>query len=157
MTCSACCTETSRLSSHLARSQRRPHSDRRKRIRLWWSAATIQQCWTLPVEDGISPRPRREALTEMNRDPNGPWLSLREDEQPPEVEVDQPDLVIWSSIWASCPDARVRLDLAAEGHGTALRGTLLVDAPLPEPARLRHMGKRLNQLSNADLRYTFVQ
>jgi hypothetical protein len=99
----------------------------------------------------------REARTELNRSPSGAWLSLREDQQPPEVKVDQPDLVIWSSIWASCPDARVRLDLAAEGEGTALRWTLLVDPPVPEPALLRHMGKGLNQLINADLRYTFVQ
>jgi hypothetical protein len=99
----------------------------------------------------------REALREPNRDPNRAWLSLHEDEQPPEVEVDQPDLVIWSSIWTSRPDARIRFDLAAEGQGTALRWTLLVDAPLPEPALLRHMGKRLNQLINANLRYTYGQ
>ena len=29
----------------------------------------------------------REALTEPNRDPDRPWLSLLEDEQPPGVEV----------------------------------------------------------------------
>lgn len=101
-----------------------------------------------------------EALTEPDRDPARPWLDLRDDEQPPQlVEVDQPRLVIWSSLWASRPDARVRFDMAAErgGEGTDLCWTLLVHAPPPDAALLEHMRKRLNQLINANLRYTFGQ
>lgn len=99
-----------------------------------------------------------EALTEPNRDPTRPWLLLLADEQPPRVvAVDKPRLVIWSSLWTTRLDARIRFDLAAEGQGTDLRWTLLLDEPLPEPALLRHMGKRLNQLVNANLRYTFGQ
>jgi len=97
-----------------------------------------------------------EALTEPYRDPTRPWLLLLEDEQPPRlVEVDKPDIVIWSSLWTERPDARIRFDLAAEDQGTGLRWTLPVDEPLPEPALRGHMCKRLNQLINANLRYTF--
>jgi hypothetical protein len=60
-------------------------------------------------------------------------------------------------LWTERPDARIRFDLAAEGQGTGLRWTLLVDEPLPEPALLERMCKRLNHLINADLRYTFGQ
>jgi hypothetical protein len=66
-----------------------------------------------------------EALTEANRDTTRPWMSLFEDErQPRVVEVDEPDLVIWSSLWTERPDAHIRFDLAAEDEGTGLRWTL---------------------------------
>lgn len=42
-----------------------------------------------------------------------------------------------------------------EGSGTDLRWTLLVDEPVPDEALAAHMRKRLNQLINANLRYTF--
>jgi hypothetical protein len=99
-----------------------------------------------------------EALTDPNRDPARPWLLLLEDEQPPRVvDVDEPDLVVWSSLWTKRPEARIRFDLVAEDQGTGLRWTLLVDEPLPEPDLLRHMARRLNELINANLRYTFGQ
>ena len=52
-------------------------------------------------------------------------MDLRDDEQPPQlVAVDQPRLVMWSSLWASRPDVLVRFDVAAErgGEGTDLAG-----------------------------------
>lgn len=52
----------------------------------------------------------------------------------------------------------VRFDLPSDGGGgTDLRWTLLVAEPLPESSLLGHMCKRLNQLINANLRYTFGQ
>lgn len=100
-----------------------------------------------------------EALTEPDRDPTRPWLCLLDDEQRPHiVEAKQPDLVIWSSLWTKRPEAVVRFNLSPDGHqGTDLRWTLLVDEPLPESALRGHLCKRLNQLINANLRYTFGQ
>ncbi|WP_197699031.1 hypothetical protein [Micromonospora inositola] len=52
----------------------------------------------------------------------------------------------------------MRFDLPSDGGGgTDLRWTPLVAAPLPESSLLGHMSKRLNQLINANLRYTFGQ
>lgn len=101
-----------------------------------------------------------EALTEPNRDPARPWPELLDDEQTPRpVEVAKPGLVVWSSLWTKRPDAVVRFELPADrsGQGTDLRWTLLVNEPMPDAALVGHMRKRLNQLINANLRYTFGQ
>ncbi len=101
-----------------------------------------------------------EALTEPDRDPARPWLKLAADEHPPSVvEARQPDLVIWSSLWPQRPDALVRFDLLldAAGQGTDLTWTLHVHEPAPEAALLGHLRKRINELINAELRYSFGQ
>jgi hypothetical protein len=100
-----------------------------------------------------------EALTEPDRDPARPWLVLARDERRPTlVEATKPSLVVWSSLWPSRPDALIRFDLARDGFGgTKLTWTLLVDEPLPDPAVLGHLRKRLNELINADLRFSFGQ
>jgi hypothetical protein len=100
-----------------------------------------------------------ESLQEPDRDPARPWLRLLADEQRPlVVEVRSPELVMWSSLWPSRPDALVRFDLAPDGGGgTDLRWTLLVAEPAPDASKLGHLRKRLNQLINADLRYSYGQ
>ena len=100
-----------------------------------------------------------EALTEPDRDSARPWLLLLDDEQCPQtLHAQKPHLIVWSSIWKKRPDARVRFDLPSDGTaGTDLHWTLLLAEPLPEPSLLGHMRKRLNQLINANLRYTFGQ
>ncbi|MDW3847542.1 hypothetical protein NMK34_13145 [Micromonospora sp. BRA006-A] len=100
-----------------------------------------------------------EALTEPDRDPARPWLRLLDDEQPPRIlHAEHPRVVVWSSLWTGRPDAQVRFDLVPDGGGgTRLRWTLLVAEPLPDPSLLGHLRKRLNQLINANLRYTFGQ
>ncbi len=99
-----------------------------------------------------------EALTQPDRDPARPWLHLLDDEiRPRVVQANEPSLVVWSSVWIKRDDATIRFDLPAGGHGTDLRWTLLVDEPVPDDAPLGHMRKRLNQLINANLRYTFGQ
>jgi hypothetical protein len=101
-----------------------------------------------------------EALTKPHRDPGRAWLKLGPDETEPQVlEVDEPHLVVWSSLWPGRPDARIRFDLPHDAgqQGTDLLWTLEVDEPEPEAPLLGHMRKRLNVLINAELRYPFGQ
>jgi hypothetical protein len=101
-----------------------------------------------------------EALTRPDRDPARPWLSLLDDEcRPTVVETQEPGLVVWTSLWKRRPDARIRFELPRErdGYGTDLRWTLLVEEPAPDPLLLGHMRKRINELINANLRYSLGQ
>lgn len=101
-----------------------------------------------------------DALIETNSDPQKQWLILMADENEPMIiESRKPDYVIWSSLWTKRPDARLRFDLPADasGQGTDLCWTLTVDDPMPDAALLGHMRKRVNQLINASLRYSFGQ
>jgi hypothetical protein len=99
-----------------------------------------------------------EALIQPDRDPARPWLRLLDDEVEPNViRSAQPDLVVWSSLWTKRPDATIRFDLPPGGQGTDLCWTLTVAEPAPDDALTGHLRKRLNQLINADLRYTFGQ
>jgi hypothetical protein len=105
------------------------------------------------------PRVVFEALTQPNRDPARPWLHLRRDEVWPQVvQAEPPALVVWSSLWPARPDAVIRFNLPPDnGGGTDLRWTLLVSEPVPDEAFIGRMRYRLNQLINAELRYTFGQ
>lgn len=97
------------------------------------------------------------SLMQPDDDPARPWLHLIDDElRPRVVEAAPPGLVVWSSLWPRQPEALVRFDLAADGEGTDLRWTLLVDE-LPDASRLVHYRKRINTLINANLRYTYGQ
>ncbi|PWJ54970.1 hypothetical protein SAMN06264364_105179 [Quadrisphaera granulorum] len=101
-----------------------------------------------------------EALVDPHRDPSRPWLTLLDDEiAPVVVEEEHPRLVVWTSLWQRRPDARVRFDVLPAGPkgGTDLRWTLLVEEPAPDAALVGHLRKRLNQLINAELRYSFGQ
>lgn len=102
-----------------------------------------------------------EALMQPDRDPARPWLSvgLLDDEHLPQVlSSEASHAVVWSSLWPERPDAQVRFDIESTGAGgTSLRWTLLVEPPAPEPPMVRHLCKRMNQLINANLRYTFGQ
>ncbi len=72
-------------------------------------------------------------------------------------ESDEPTLVVWSSIWPKRSDAVIRFNLPPRGGGTNLRWTLSVEEPIPNEALLGHLRKRMNQLINAELRYSFGQ
>jgi hypothetical protein len=100
-----------------------------------------------------------DVLADPGGDPARPWLLLLDDERSPQlIDAAKPDFVVWSSLWETRPDARVRFDLTSDGAaGTRLRWTLLVDEPMPDPSLLGHLRKRLNELINANLRYTFGQ
>lgn len=97
-----------------------------------------------------------EALTDPDRDPSRPWLDLLEDEQRPMVlTAEPPSLLVWSSLWTKRADAVIRFELAPGGGGTDLSWILYVAHDRPSDALIGHMRKRLNQLLNANLRYTF--
>lgn len=99
-----------------------------------------------------------EALIKPHRDPARPWLKLLDDEIEPRIlESHEHDLVVWASIWRIHPRARVRFELEPDrGGGTYLRWILL-DESDPGPASVGHMRKRIQQLINANLRFTFGQ
>ena len=101
-----------------------------------------------------------EALSQPDRDPQRPWLILHDDEVGPQVlKTVHRDTVIWSSLWKKRPDAVIRFELPKEegGYGTDLGWTLEVDEPIPDDELAGHMRKRLDELINAYLRYTFGQ
>jgi hypothetical protein len=100
-----------------------------------------------------------EALTQPDRDSARPWLELLDDERRPQIlRIAEPSTVVWSSLWVKRPDAVVEFELSSDGsNGTDLRWRLLVDEPVPHDALVGHMRKRLNQLINANLRFTFGQ
>jgi hypothetical protein len=98
-----------------------------------------------------------EALIDPSRYPERAWLCLLDDEIPPEVLAStEYELVTWSSLWVKRPEAQIRFDIAADGQGSRLRWTLL-NPEDPGPATVGHMRKRLNQLINAELRFSFGQ
>jgi hypothetical protein len=75
------------------------------------------------------------------------------------IESD-PGHVVWSSLWVRRPDARVQFDLSPVNGGrggTDLRWTLYVDEPLPDASLTGHMCKRIGELINANLRFTYGQ
>jgi hypothetical protein len=100
-----------------------------------------------------------ESLCDPDRDPSRRWLTLLDAEVRPRVLVAAaPTAVVWSSLWIKRADATVTFDLPLqEDGGTDLQWTLLVADPAPGDALIGHMRKRLNELINANLRYTFGQ
>lgn len=100
-----------------------------------------------------------EALCDPDRDPGRRWLTLLDDEMRPRALLaESPTIVVWSSLWIVRADATVTFDLPGRGDGgTDLQWTLLVAEPAPDDALVGHMRKRLNELINANLRYTFGQ
>jgi hypothetical protein len=60
--------------------------------------------------------------------------------------------------FGACAGRLIRFDITAAGaDGTDLCWTMYVAEPLPDNALIGHMRKRVNQLINANLRYTFGQ
>jgi hypothetical protein len=98
-----------------------------------------------------------EALTQPHRNPSRPWLILLDDEAEPSiVTADQPHLVIWSTLWPHRPEVTIRFEMEPDGgSGTDLRWILESDGPLADGSAIGHMRKRVNELINANLRYTF--
>jgi hypothetical protein len=99
-----------------------------------------------------------EALTDYDRAAGRNWLTLLDDERPPRVlSSDWPAQVVWSSLWLKRPDAIVEFELQPGSGGTDLRWRLFAAEPVPDEALVGHLRKRLNQLIDAELRYSFGQ
>lgn len=97
-------------------------------------------------------------LAHPDRQPGRPWLYLRADEiAPVVVEAERPSRLVWSSIWARRPDARIAFELPGKRGGTVLRWTILVNDPAPDTALADHMWNRINTLVNGHLRHNYGQ
>jgi hypothetical protein len=95
-------------------------------------------------------------LCDPHREPCRPWLHLLDDEIAPVVlESDRPGHVVWSSLWVKRPDVLVHFDLSVRRDGTDQRWTLYVDEPVPDASLTGHMRKRIGELIDANLRYTY--
>lgn len=98
-----------------------------------------------------------EALIQPNRDPARQWLRLLDDEQVPRIREANSN-VVWSALWLKRLDATIEFEQrGGRSSGTDLRWRLLVDEPAPDEAQVGHMRKRVNELINAELRYSFGQ
>jgi hypothetical protein len=96
----------------------------------------------------------REALLQPDRDPSRAWLALLDDEQRPRIGSGDSH-VTWSALWLKRPDAVIDFELQSSGGGTGLRWRLYVDEPRPDAALIGHLRKRVNEIINADLRFSF--
>ena len=108
----------------------------------------------------MQPPPARvvfQALVTPNRDPARQWLILLDDEVEPRVlEAVEPTLVVWSSLWTERPEAQVRFHIGTRSGAASVTWSLL-DVDDPGPALVKHACKRINELINRDLRYSFGQ
>ena len=70
-----------------------------------------------------------------------------------------PPHVVWSSLWPDRPLERISFDLrlADDGHGCALRWTLVTTDAAPTDSKLGHLRHRLNLLVNERLRLSYGQ
>jgi hypothetical protein len=125
-----------------------------------WSSRNLGLVIVLGTRAKSQPSPARfmvDALTDPHRDPTRPWLDLLVDEVEPEILEATDTVVVWSSIWSARPTAQIRFDIVSEGPAGCLLRWTLSDVDDPGPALVGRMGKRLNVLINAQLRYSFGQ
>lgn len=85
-------------------------------------------------------------------------MLLDDEIEPVILEAVEPELVVWSSLWASRPDDQVRFELSSVAGGqTSVRFTLSTPADPPDRSKLGHLRKRMNTLLFADLRLSYGQ
>ena len=97
-------------------------------------------------------------LCDPDRQPARPWLVLSDDAiRPTVLDSARPTYVVWSSLWRHRPHATIRCDLTPAHGGTDLRWTLFVDDRIPDDGLIGHLRRRINELINANLRYTYGQ
>ena len=69
------------------------------------------------------------------------------------LEADLPATVVWSSLWNDRPSDVLRFDIRDQ----YLTWTLLGEASEADEPRLTQLRHRINEIVNADLRYSFGQ
>ena len=99
------------------------------------------------------------SLAEPHQPGTRPWLRLLDDEVEPRVlAVQEPGLVVWSSLWPRRPDDVLRFELRpAAGSETALCWTLTTPDELPDASRTGHLRHRVNHLLWSELRRSYGQ
>ena len=99
-----------------------------------------------------------DSFVQPEREGTRPWLSLDADEAAPRIlGAEEPNRVVWSSLWPSRPNDEVHFELAAIGSETSLKFTLLTPDEPPDQSTTGHLRHRLNHLLFADLRYSYGQ
>jgi hypothetical protein len=99
-----------------------------------------------------------EVLTKPHRPGGREWLHLLNDEQEPTVpDAQEPDSVVVVALARTGPmrassSASIETDRRAE---TTLCWTLMVEVPGPDTRLTGHRRKRMNELINGNLRYSF--
>lgn len=100
----------------------------------------------------------RDSLVRPRQPGTREWLDLLPGEVEPLVLVaDEPDRVVWSSLWRSRPRDEVHLELTPVGSETLLSFTLLTPDGLPDERSVDHLRRRLSQLLFRDLRLSYGQ
>jgi hypothetical protein len=67
------------------------------------------------------------------------------------LEVEEPNRVVWSSLWPRRPNDQVHFELTAVGGETSLRFALLTPDEAPGQSKTGHLRRRLNHLLFANL------
>jgi hypothetical protein len=99
------------------------------------------------------------ALTHPRAARARPWLFLDDHEREPRVlRREDPNLVVWSSIWPERPTDRIVFTIEGGdiGYDSTLEWRLESDDDADED-RIRQMRRRLDELINRDLRLSFGQ
>ena len=97
------------------------------------------------------------ALTHPHAAGARPWLFLYDDEREPRVlQHEGPNLVVWSSIWPDRPTDQIVFTIEGGEYDSTLEWCLQSDDDADE-AHIRRMRRRLDELINRDLRFSFGQ
>lgn len=98
------------------------------------------------------------SLADPHQPGGRPWLRLLEDEiEPRVVTAEEPELVVWSSLWPRRPDDVLTFGLRPAGVETALRWTLTTPDQPPAASLTGHLRYRVNHLLWSDLRLSYGQ
>ena len=76
---------------------------------------------------------------------------------PTVLEDEDPQLVVWSSIWQDAPDLRIRFEIEPGGGGSYVTWILLGPPDVHDASDIARRRYRLNEIVNGGLRSIFDQ